>query len=514
LHGGGGGSWLTLIGWASGYQTVGSFLVRPSANDPPVANADAFTLDEDGTLNGDVLLDNGAGADSPGDEPTTVAAGTVAVANGSLTLNPDGTFVYTPAPGFNGSDSFSYTLTDSTPETSAEATVSITVTAVNQAPLVTAGLNTSIILPMNIVALNGTASDDGLPAGTLMTGWSHIGGTGTGTVTFADPAAPITSVTFSSDPGTYLLRLTADDSELVSSDDTAIILSNSAPVTGITPVNYTSTGFNTATNMPLTIPSIDPAGLVYHEPSGRLIIADAEINEVTAAFNIVQANLFEIDTAGSALFNQWDLTQRTGNEPSMNNEPTGIAFCANDAHFYVSNDDNQLIYRYAYDGSDFTAVDSVSTQPHTNDPEGVTCDPATGRIYVIGGLDINIVVYDYNAGFVLYEVLDLVSTAGTPSGIPSDPEGIAFDPVSGHLFVVSEPDGAIFEYTTDGIFIKKLDLSSLSPASVAPQGLAVGTSSVNPQKMSFYISDGGIDNDQDPNERDGRIYEMEIQRTP
>jgi hypothetical protein len=30
--------------------------------------------------------------------------------------------------------------------------------------------------------------------------------------------------------------------------------------------------------------------------------------------------------------------------------------------------------------------------------------------------------------------------------------------------------------------------------------------------MSFYLADGMIDNDSDPNERDGRIYELEIQR--
>src|SRR5437899_6409260 len=52
----------------------------------------------------------------------------------SFTLNPDGSFTYTPAPGYVGPDSFTYrardSLTNSTP-----ATVSLTVLAPNTAPM-------------------------------------------------------------------------------------------------------------------------------------------------------------------------------------------------------------------------------------------------------------------------------------------------------------------------------------------------------------------------------------------
>ena len=50
-------------------------------------------------------------------------------ANGSLTLNADGSFVYTPNAGFCGTDSFTYTATDGH-ATSAPATVTITVYSV------------------------------------------------------------------------------------------------------------------------------------------------------------------------------------------------------------------------------------------------------------------------------------------------------------------------------------------------------------------------------------------------
>ena len=50
-------------------------------------------------------------------------------AHGSLTLNADGSFSYTPNAGFWGTDSFTYTATDGH-ATSAPATVTITVYSV------------------------------------------------------------------------------------------------------------------------------------------------------------------------------------------------------------------------------------------------------------------------------------------------------------------------------------------------------------------------------------------------
>ncbi len=383
----------------------------------------------------------------------------------------------------------------------------------NLAPEVDAGPDATLVIPSDTVVVDAAVSDDGLPAGILNTVWTHVGGTGSGTVTFGDPSAVTTTATFTPpDPGTYRLRINADDGELSAFDELLITLSENIQVAAITQVNFVATGFDTTTDTPLTVPAIDPAGLVYHAPTQRLFIADSEINEVPAAFDIVQANLFETSPTVDMLFDQWDLTQRTGNEPALNREPTGIAFCAGDDHFYVSNDDTDRVYRYAYDGRSFTAVDAVSTRPYSNDPEGITCDPDSGRIYVIGGVDINILVYEYSEGFVLRDVLDLPATAGTSAGIPDDPEGITYDPVSGHVFVMSAPDRTLYEYATSGLFIQKFNIEGFTPRPRKPQGISIGASSSNPGTMSFYIADGGVDNDHDPAERDGFIYEAEIQR--
>jgi hypothetical protein len=236
-------------------------------------------------------------------------------------------------------------------------------------------------------------------------------------------------VTIGPELGTYELRLTVDDSALSAFDQLVVSAYFGGTVLSIAQVNYFDTGFSSSGN-PLPVPAIDPAGLVYHEPTDQLIIADSEINEVAPAFDIVQANLFATPTTGGITLDQWDTTQTTGVEPSPNREPTGITYCAGDGHFYVSNDDSRYIYRYACDGVAFTAVEAVATVGASDDPEGVTCDPASGLIYVIGGLDKNILVYSYNSGFVLEIVIDIAKTAGDPESIPVDAEASPLIPAA------------------------------------------------------------------------------------
>ena len=55
-------------------------------------------------------------------------------AHGSLTLNADGSFTYTPAANYNGPDSFTYKANDGQADSNV-ATVSINVGAVNDAPV-------------------------------------------------------------------------------------------------------------------------------------------------------------------------------------------------------------------------------------------------------------------------------------------------------------------------------------------------------------------------------------------
>ena len=82
----------------------------------------------------------------------------------------------------------------------------------NQAPQVDAGTDQTITLPLNMVDLDGTVSDDGLPTGALTTDWSLVSGPASGTVQFGDATAVDTSAIFNI-AGSYVLQLRADDGQ-------------------------------------------------------------------------------------------------------------------------------------------------------------------------------------------------------------------------------------------------------------------------------------------------------------
>ena len=94
---------------------------------------------------------------------------------------------------------------------SAPSTVGVTVLWQDLAPQVNAGPNLTITYP-NPVDLVGAASYTGLPNTALsILGWTE--NSGPGTVTFTNYTSPFTQAAFST-PGTYVLQLTASDSQL------------------------------------------------------------------------------------------------------------------------------------------------------------------------------------------------------------------------------------------------------------------------------------------------------------
>ncbi|WP_390342602.1 tandem-95 repeat protein [Variovorax boronicumulans] len=97
-------------------------------NDAPEAPDYNETTNEDTPINGSVV-----GTDVDGDALTYVKGSDPA--NGTVTVNPDGTYVYTPNPNFNGTDTFTVTVSDGHGGTTT-STVTVTVDPVNDAPTV------------------------------------------------------------------------------------------------------------------------------------------------------------------------------------------------------------------------------------------------------------------------------------------------------------------------------------------------------------------------------------------
>ncbi len=104
-----------------------------SVNDAPIANSDEFSVSEDTTLSPNIsVLSN----DEDSDSDLITAELREEPSSGTVTLNSDGTFEYIPDSNFFGEDSFTYVANDGL-RLSSPATVIITVTPINDAPLAT-----------------------------------------------------------------------------------------------------------------------------------------------------------------------------------------------------------------------------------------------------------------------------------------------------------------------------------------------------------------------------------------
>jgi FtsP/CotA-like multicopper oxidase with cupredoxin domain len=145
---------LNLTNAATGAGGQYSFLQTAGGAGAVAAVNDTYSMAEDGTLvigaPGVLGNDTGAGLSATLFETTT---------QGMLTLGGNGSFSYTPTGNFNGTAQFSYRATDGT-DTSAPATVSITVTPVNDPPVTVADSYTTTAGTALSVAAPGVLAND------------------------------------------------------------------------------------------------------------------------------------------------------------------------------------------------------------------------------------------------------------------------------------------------------------------------------------------------------------------
>ena len=169
------------------------------------------TVSDDGLPNGGTLASGWSQISGPG--PVTFSLPRLANAlDGRAVITQPATTATFPAPGL-------YVLRLSADDGQGVNQAEVAVT-VNQAPSVEAGTNQIITWPASQIALQGTATDDGLPAGSsLTTRWSKL--SGPGEVAFDNPDVTNATATFSQ-PGVYVLRLTADDTLATNSDDVTL----------------------------------------------------------------------------------------------------------------------------------------------------------------------------------------------------------------------------------------------------------------------------------------------------
>ena len=168
---------------------VGTLTITVNAvNDSPVAVDDNITVTEDAAFSSLVsLIANDTDVDGP--TKTAVAGTFTTVAGGTLVLATDGSYTYTPALNFSGTDTVDYTVTDGT--FNDIGTLTINVNAVNDVPVITGGTQSGAVTEdvADIATGQLTATDPDTGAQQF---WTVEGGTPAGNADFLFKADSLT----------------------------------------------------------------------------------------------------------------------------------------------------------------------------------------------------------------------------------------------------------------------------------------------------------------------------------
>jgi VCBS repeat-containing protein len=138
-------------------STVTVTITINAVNDAPVAVNDAYTALKNTALN--IAVPGILGNDTDADGNTLTAANITGPSHGTLTFNTDGSFIYTPASNYTGTDTFTYRANDGQANSNT-ATVTITVSTTNSAPV---ALNDSYSIEENTalsIAAPGVLGND------------------------------------------------------------------------------------------------------------------------------------------------------------------------------------------------------------------------------------------------------------------------------------------------------------------------------------------------------------------
>ena len=240
------------------FSVSGTYVLRLSAFDGALTGVDSVTITVLPRPNTAPVVDAGpnqtitlpasaglSGTASDDGQPNPPGAVTVTWTKGS----GPGTVTFlnfhalATSASFSVSGTYLLRLTASDGTLAATDSVQITVLPTNSAPVVDAGPNQTITLPAS-ASLSGSVSDDGKPSppGAVTVTWTK--GSGPGTVNFANANTVSTTATFSL-VGTYILRLTASDGALATTDSLQI---------SVLPQNFPPTA-NAGTDQTIVLPA-------------------------------------------------------------------------------------------------------------------------------------------------------------------------------------------------------------------------------------------------------------------
>lgn len=250
-------------------------------------------------------------------------------------------------------------------------------------------------------------------------------------------------------------------------------------------------------------PSPDPSGLATL-PGGKLLVSDGEVEE-TPWFEGKNVYRFRAD---GELVGTFKTTR-------FSMEPAGLEVTKK--QLIVSDDDKDRVFfvRKGKDhkwGTKDDEVRSFKTRPFgSRDPEGIA--RGDGFLFVSDGSKGEVFRLKPGPNGIFDGVApkgdDRVRQFDTDALGQPDPEGIEYRPSTGTLFLVSNRHNSeVTEVTIKGVVVAIYETDGFGLHS--PSGLAWAPASTDPDVKHLWISDRGVDNFVNPDENDGKIFEISL----
>ncbi len=392
---------------------------RTFFNRSPNAVADVYTTSEDNDVSGNVLTN-----DSDADDDSLTATLVTGAAHGDVTLNPDGSFTYTPDANYSGAaDTFTYEVSDESSwhlhgllgffspngGHTDTGTVTVTVTPVSDAPVaVNDQLNTNEDTPLDFTPddlLDNDSDDDSDALTTFVQSPSN------GTLTIHPD-------------GTYTYT---PDANFHGADTFSYVANDGTTSSNIATVTVTIAGVNDA---PVAQPDAVYGPEDFPEFSDNVLSNDSDPDGDTLTAVLVggpaNAAAFHLGSDGSftytpsANFNGEDTFTYRASDGTTTSDVTVV-------HIYIGPSNDDVV---AHDDTNTTATNmpvtgNVLTNDVAQNPDGPT-EPltvtTTGPITTTGGGSVTMAsdgsyTYTAAAGYTGVDTFDYTVTDGLTSDI-------------------------------------------------------------------------------------------------
>jgi hypothetical protein len=256
-------------------------------------------------------------------------------------------------------------------------------------------------------------------------------------------------------------------------------------------------------------PSPDPTGVSYVRSANRLVVVDSEVDE-TRLFEGVNAWL--TTTRGRP--------RKSWSTEAFTMEPTDVN-ARSPYTFFFTDDRLHRVFRatagrdHKWGNADDLWTTFSTARFNSRDPEGITfatfrhraqlliCDGKDAQVYRLApGRNGRFDGLSPTGDDVLKPSFDTASI-----GVPN-PKGIFWDASAKLVYILGYQGGIIARTTIKGDLVDTIDISALGL--VHPSGIVMAPGSDDPTAKHLYVTDKGVDNDTDPQENDGRLFEIAL----